>query len=127
MVVKGKIAMRNYKSLMIRQLSFLCALGLFISVGCGGIDDPSENLELSSQSMPLKKMTGFTEGGKCTVTEGDSKGKKGTYDEDGWCCVDGGMTCVECDKPGGGSRCKDGHKITAILSTPVVSTATRIR
>ena len=46
-----------------------------------------------------------TPGGKCEVTEGLNKGKKGTYDEDGDCTGDWGTT--ECKKLDGTSRCKD--------------------
>jgi len=49
------------------------------------------------------------EGGKCTVTSGDNKGKNGKYDSDGDCAGSWGAT--EC-RPVSGStvtRCKDGH------------------
>jgi hypothetical protein len=99
------------RSLALLLCSCLC-LG---AIACGGELVDEGDGERSPTMM--NSGIGFTEGGPCTVTEGQSKGKTGTYDEDGWCCVDGGMTCVECEYPDGTSRCKDGASL--LLLKPV--------
>ena len=62
--------------------------------------------------------------GSCVVTDGPSKGMKGIYDSDGWCCSTSPRVsvCVEC---GDTAKCKSTLK-TATPTLPAAS-ATRAR
>lgn len=93
------------------------AIGLLLGLSlaaCGAVDDGGVFDEsahgdevVATESAELINNGGLgAEGGACTVTDGVYKGKKGKYDEDGWCCFSN--VCVEC----AGNRCKNGLMAT---------------
>lgn len=101
----------------------------FLTLACDGGRRPTDSQQPTT--IAFRPAQSFTPGGSCEVTEGDSKGKKGKYDSDGWCCYSTSTQdiCVECDKAGGGSRCKDaklGSFGGSILTDHLVADAGRV-
>ena len=102
-------------------LRFTLVAGLSIAaVACGmetSDEDGSSEL-LGEVASAQAKDTTSTPSGPCTVISGSNKGKKGTYNEDGDCAGDWGMS--ECKNQDGtdSGKCQAGH-IRVIVRPPV--------
>lgn len=101
------------------RLTLVAGLSI-TAVACGveTADEETSSESLGEVASAQAKDTTGTPTGPCTVISGANKGKKGTYNADGDCAGDWGISeCTNQDGTDSG-KCQAGH-VTVIVRPPV--------